>query len=327
VSSAAAPLPPASLAQLLQVVMDQEALWDARDADNVLSLTRLLEGGLAQLHSQDKGLCRWAGLAGTVCCVLCATFLCAVCCVQPASDVCGPGDRPVLGMLLHVQRFDAAVPCSWCSQHRLRQRPDHRATKTSLLSALPWCGTSMQPSQPQSVPLLTRCPCCTAPCSEKVARAVHLLVPQLAAEQDGVRFGTSQALRNIITDCLDDELIAAAARGAGKPPLPGQQLPPVQSVVAAVVGALGARYEEAWHLALPVASTLLERLGSSGRALAAGLIEAIGALCAGVADLGGWLEAAWLSWQVASCLMHRVDLLWLQTCTVQLTLCLPAVPA
>ncbi len=116
---------------------------------------------------------------------------------------------------------------------------------------------------------------------------MHLLVPQLAAEQDGVRFGTSQALRNIITDCLDDELVAAAARGAGKPPLPGQQLPPVQSVVAAVVGALGAHYEEAWHLALPVASTLLERLGASGRTLAPGLIEAIGALCAGCADLGG----------------------------------------
>ncbi len=120
---------------------------------------------------------------------------------------------------------------------------------------------------------------------------MHLLVPQLAAEQDGVRFGTSQALRNIINDCLDDELIAAASRSAGKPPLPGQQLPPVQSVVAAVVGALGARYEESWNLVLPVASTLLERLGANGRALAAGLIEAIGALCAGVADLGAWLAA------------------------------------
>jgi hypothetical protein len=220
--------------------MEQEALWDARDTDNVLSLTRLLESGLAQLHQQDTQLCR-----------------------------CGAGAAAVVAAGAAVVPLPRLVLRQLCEQPPLPPPPTHTP-----------CPQPPQPMPPPSPshPL----------CSEKVARAVHLLVPQLAAEQDGVRFGTSQALRNIITDCLDDELIAAAARGAGKPPRPGQQLQPVQSVVAAVVGALGARYEEAWHLALPVAGTLLERLGASGRVLAPALIEAIGALCAGCADLGGW---------------------------------------
>ena len=57
-SSSASALPAPALAQLLSVVMEQEALWDVRDADNVLSLTRLLEAGLAQLHRLDPELCR-----------------------------------------------------------------------------------------------------------------------------------------------------------------------------------------------------------------------------------------------------------------------------
>lgn len=35
----------------------EEALWDRKDADTVLSLTRLVEGGMLALHDKDAGLC------------------------------------------------------------------------------------------------------------------------------------------------------------------------------------------------------------------------------------------------------------------------------
>ena len=83
----------------------------------------------------------------------------------------------------------------------------------------------------------------------------YFSVPQLCAEQDGVRFGTSQALRNLIRDCVNAEMIAAAVSTAakGKAPMGGKAAAPAPaaSVVAAVASLLGARYQEAWSLALP----------------------------------------------------------------------------
>lgn len=132
-------------------------------------------------------------------------------------------------------------------------------------------------------------------------RAVHALVPQLAAEQDGVRFGVSQvqlacqeptglaltlhirthffreqllarhgwlrsifcslyylpgmfylqAIKNLLVECLDDELVLAAVAHARGGRGSGSQLPPATSVVAAISSTLTARYQDSWHLALP----------------------------------------------------------------------------
>lgn len=77
-----------------------------------------------------------------------------------------------------------------------------------------------------------------------------MLLPHLAAEQDGVRFGTQQALKNLIHDCLDDAMInTAVSRGsmgadAGAPA-------PAQGIVAAVANMLSARSQDAWTNALP----------------------------------------------------------------------------
>ncbi len=35
----------------------EDRLWDRRDADTVLSLTRLVEGGFLRLHELDAELC------------------------------------------------------------------------------------------------------------------------------------------------------------------------------------------------------------------------------------------------------------------------------
>ncbi|KAF8071289.1 uhpC [Scenedesmus sp. PABB004] len=111
-------------------------------------------------------------------------------------------------------------------------------------------------------------------------KVVHLLVPLLAAEQDGVRYSASGALRSLIGAVLTPALVAAMqaapARGGA---------PPLASLVAAVAGGLGARYQEAWGLALPAAAALCEALAAGGAAaLAAPLLAALGEICAGLAD-------------------------------------------
>lgn len=78
----------------------------------------------------------------------------------------------------------------------------------------------------------------------RLAAACHWLVPLLGAEHDGVRFEASQALQRLVREALPDGLLTAG--GAGRS---GQ--PPVVSVVAAVGSSMGARYQEAWPLALP----------------------------------------------------------------------------
>jgi len=117
-------------------------------------------------------------------------------------------------------------------------------------------------------------------------RAVHALVSLLAAAQDGVRFGASQVLRNLLLSCLDGASVAAAvaaqaAAGGGR-----RQMPAATSVVAAVAGALAPRYQDAWQLALPAVGDLLERLGAAGAPLAAPLLLALDQLCAGAFDAG-----------------------------------------
>lgn len=135
-------------------------------------------------------------------------------------------------------------------------------------------------------------------CSTLLPKAVHALVPHLAADQDGVRFGTSQALRNLFLDCIDDMTLAKAAAVS---PSAGKPAPGIQTVVAAVVGALGARYEESWPLGLAVAATLIERLGKhpSGPILSTSLLTSIGDILEGAQEAaeeeeeeGGLLAAA-----------------------------------
>ena len=87
-------------------------------------------------------------------------------------------------------------------------------------------------------------------CASRLPQAFHLLLPHLAAQQDGVRFGTQQALKNLINDCLDEGMInTAVSRGsmgaaAGAPA-------PAQSIVLAVANMLTARSQDAWTNALP----------------------------------------------------------------------------
>ena len=87
-------------------------------------------------------------------------------------------------------------------------------------------------------------------CALRLPQAFHLLLPHLAAEQDGVRFGTQQALKNLINDCLDEGMInTGVSRGsmgaaAGAPT-------PAQGIVSAVANMLTARSQDAWTNALP----------------------------------------------------------------------------
>ncbi|GIL82209.1 hypothetical protein Vretifemale_11129 [Volvox reticuliferus] len=127
-----------------------------------------------------------------------------------------------------------------------------------------------------------------AACAARLPRTVHALVPQLAAEQDGVRYSTFEALRAIITDCLTPDVIAAAkvtrgsAAGAGAA---GSGPTALASLVAAVASALSAQYQDAWGMALPVSGALIEKLGELGaQEAAAPLLECLGAIVAGSED-------------------------------------------
>jgi hypothetical protein len=75
-----------------------------------------------------------------------------------------------------------------------------------------------------------------------------------------VRYGTSQALRNLIRSCISEEMVVAAVaarnlqqqqmeEGGGKGrPVPASHL---QSVIVALASTLGAQYREGWEHALP----------------------------------------------------------------------------
>ena len=77
-----------------------------------------------------------------------------------------------------------------------------------------------------------------------------MLLPHLAAQQDGVRFGTQQALKNLINDCLDEAMINTAV-SRGSVGAAATAPAPVQGIVSAVANMLTARSQEAWTNALP----------------------------------------------------------------------------
>lgn len=120
-------------------------------------------------------------------------------------------------------------------------------------------------------------------CTSHLPRVFHALVPHMTAEQDGVRFGTSQALRNLIVDCMDDKMIAKGIAGSAHG---SKSAPAVLSVIAAVTGTLGARYEEVWPLSLAVAGTLIERLGQhpAGPSLSHSVLKCIGDILEGAQE-------------------------------------------
>ncbi|DBA66455.1 TPA: hypothetical protein ACH3X2_002431 [Trebouxia sp. C0005] len=118
-------------------------------------------------------------------------------------------------------------------------------------------------------------------CALRLPQAFHLLLPQLCAEQEGVRFGTQQALKNLIHDCVDESMVnTAVSRGS----MSSSAMPPAQSIVVAVANTLTVRYQDGWINALSVAGELLERLGSEGAPLAEGLLLRLGEMCAGASD-------------------------------------------
>jgi hypothetical protein len=85
-------------------------------------------------------------------------------------------------------------------------------------------------------------------CGTRLPHAFHALMPQLLAGQEGVRFGTQQALKNLVNDCIDDDMIQTAVSRTTV----GSSAPaPLQSIVAAIASTLGPRYQDAWAHALP----------------------------------------------------------------------------
>ncbi|KAJ9506030.1 hypothetical protein QJQ45_002495 [Haematococcus lacustris] len=128
-------------------------------------------------------------------------------------------------------------------------------------------------------------------CAARLARAVHALVPQLSAEQDGVRFGTSQALRNLLRGCVTAEMVTAAVEAARTQAggAKHQAAAPLQSVLVALTSGLGPQQHIGWDKALPVAAEAFQVLAEvhpQGSELAGPLLKAVGDI------LGGAEEAA-----------------------------------
>ena len=103
-------------------------------------------------------------------------------------------------------------------------------------------------------------------CAARLPRAVHALVPQLAAEQEAVRAATGACLKNLLNECVSEGMVAGALAGQGG----GKAPPPLLSVLAALEGSLGAHYREAWGACLPGTWAGRESVGCAARAGARG---------------------------------------------------------
>lgn len=82
---------------------------------------------------------------------------------------------------------------------------------------------------------------------ERLPRAVHTLVPQLAMAHENVRYAAGMCLKNIINEFVSEAAVdAALAGGSG-----GKQPSPLHSVLAALESSLGPHYQDAWSGCLP----------------------------------------------------------------------------
>ncbi len=84
-------------------------------------------------------------------------------------------------------------------------------------------------------------------CALRLPQAFHALLPQLCAEQEGVRFGTQQALKNLIHDCLDEGTVNTAVSRSS---MGSSAMPPAHNIVVAVANTLTVRYQDGWINAL-----------------------------------------------------------------------------
>ena len=95
-------------------------------------------------------------------------------------------------------------------------------------------------------------------CAERLPAALHALVPQLAAPQEGVRFAASQALHALVASCLDPGAASASLMRPGRGPSPAQRS------MAALEAALEPRYHDALPLALPGRVSCLQAVIAAG---------------------------------------------------------------
>ncbi len=110
-------------------------------------------------------------------------------------------------------------------------------------------------------------PCCVcrlheldaSVCALRLPQAFHSLLPQLCAEQEGVRFGTQQALKNLIHDCMDEGMVTAVSRGS----MGSTAMPPAQNIVLAVANTLTVHYQDGWINALSGVTTALGQCGNA----------------------------------------------------------------
>lgn len=90
-------------------------------------------------------------------------------------------------------------------------------------------------------------------CAQRLPQALHSLLPQLCAQQEGVRFGTQQALKNLIHDCMDEAMIN---RAVSQTSMRSAAMPPAHNIVLAVANMLTVRYQDGWVNALSGESQL-----------------------------------------------------------------------
>lgn len=120
-------------------------------------------------------------------------------------------------------------------------------------------------------------------------RAFHLLAPLLAHDHHNVRFAVGQCLKNLIDSCIDSVAIKSAlAHAAGSNKKQSSSRPaPLLSIITAVEGSLGPRYQLGWEGSILVASELLFKLGGEGGLLVTGVLDRLGEICSGADDAAG----------------------------------------
>jgi ribosomal RNA-processing protein 12 len=109
------------------------------------------------------------------------------------------------------------------------------------------------------------------------------VAPLVAATSDGVRRAAADALVAALRRCVTRDMVEAAVVDAEAAAQRGAPAGLPRAVVA-VTALLGAGYQDAWPMAVPVVSELFTALGRPGAPMTHHTLRALAAMCRGSAD-------------------------------------------
>jgi hypothetical protein len=167
-------------------------------------------------------------------------------------------------------------PYTWHRQHKLTPHVAH------VQATLPQLEAQREADTMSCLIAFTEAACVSlarlqpSACTSTLPVTLHTLVPLLAAPSDGTRRAVADALTTIIRTCISQDMVWAACNDDDKDSAtPGG----LARAVVALAGVLQPGYNDAWPMALPVVTEMIQALGPDGGALAKHLLLPLADLC------------------------------------------------